>query len=113
MSKDGIRGVFWQIEDDLVIAKYEEGDTEGLSKSGNNYNHERLWEHVKPKGCNKKYNYYPRGRVEVSNKGKPIVYMSPYVDAGLVRFVVTKLGISEDPIIHIDGSKHYRCHFDE
>ena len=113
MSKNEIRGVFWQIEDEFVMAKYEEGDTKGLSKSGTNYNHERLWEHVKPKGCNKKFNYYPRGRVEISNKGKPVIYMSPYIDAELVKVVVDAFGISEEPVIHIDGSRHYYCHFDE
>ncbi len=113
MDIEGVRGVFWQVDDEFVIAKYEDGETEGLSKSGKNYNHERLWESVKPKGCNKKYNYYPRGRVEISNKGKPIVYMSPYIDVEMVQFIAAMLGINEEPIIHIDGSKHYRCHFDE
>ena len=113
MCKEGIRGVFWLVEDELVIARYEEGIMEGLSKAGNNYNHEKLWESVKPKGCNKKYNYYPRGRVEVSNKGKPLVYMSPYIDYEQVQAVLQALGIDAEPIIHIDGSKHYHCHFDE
>ncbi len=113
MCKEGPRGVFWLVEDELIIARYEEGATEGLSKAGNNYNHEKLWESVKPKGCNKNYNYYPRGRVEVSNKGKPLVYMSPYIGNEQVQEVLEVLGINEDPIIHIDGSKHYHCHFDE
>ena len=38
MCKEGPRGVFWLVEDELIIAKYEEGITEGLSKAGNNYN---------------------------------------------------------------------------
>jgi hypothetical protein len=39
--------------------------------------------------------------------------MSPYIDVEMVQFIAAMLGINEEPIIHIDGSKHYRCHFDE
>ena len=113
MSVEGKRGVFWLVDEELVIARFEKGVTEGLSRDGTNYNHEKLWEYVKPKGCRKPYNYYPRGRVEVSNKGNPIVYMSPYINQSYVVKVLEWLGIEEEPTIHIDGSRHYRCHLDE
>ena len=76
-----LRGVFWVIDDadgaDRLISKiFEEGDNKGMSKSGHNYNHRLLWEYVRPRGCNKPFNYYPRGRVEMNNKGKPVVYMN-------------------------------------
>ena len=74
------KGVFWLIEPgELLAFPYEEGESLGLSKSGNNYNHTLLWEHVKPKGCNNPFDYYPRGRVEISNKGKPVVYMNRHI----------------------------------
>ena len=39
--------------------------SEGVAKSGNTYNHKKLWNEIKPRGCNKPYNYYPRGRVDI------------------------------------------------
>lgn len=73
MSK---RGVFWVIDDDncgkaLIAEVFREEAMIGISKSGNNYNHRLLWDYIKHHGCNKPYDYYPWGRVELSNKGKP------------------------------------------
>ena len=82
VSEESSTGVFWVIEDELFAYPFGTVDTyNGLAKSGATYNHKRLWADVKPKGCNKPYNYYPRGRVELSNKGKPIIYMNPNIDA--------------------------------
>lgn len=62
------RGVFWIIDDELLSFPFTDGFSEGVAKSGNTYNHKRLWNEIKPHGCNKPYNYYPRGRVDISNK---------------------------------------------
>lgn len=107
------RGVFWLIEDDELLAyTYEEGATIGVSKSGNNYNHKLLWEHVKPRGCNKPFDYYPRGRVEISNKGKPIVYMNPNIGEEALDLIVKAFDLQETPAVHYDGSDHYKCYLD-
>lgn len=65
----GNRGVFWLIDGKIFAVPYDADASFGISKSGDNYNHRLLWDYVKPKGCNKPYDYYPRGRVEQSNKG--------------------------------------------
>lgn len=106
------RGVFWLIGDKLHVFKYNEQAMVGISKNGNNYNHRELWKHVKPKGCREEYDYYPRGRLEISNKGKQLIYMSCHIDEKYIPVIMEAFGIKEVPIIHIDGSKHYRCHFD-
>lgn len=76
MAKDASRGVFWFIEDELFAFPFVEDDNNiiGISKSGLTYNHKRLWNEIKGKH-NVPYNYYPRGRVDFNNKGKPIIYI--------------------------------------
>lgn len=70
-------GVFWVIDDELIAIPFDKFKyVEGIAKSGETYNHEKLWELVKPKNCNKPYNYYPRGRVVNGAKGKTIIYMN-------------------------------------
>ncbi len=107
------RGVFWLIDEgELLAFPYEEGDIIGVSKSGDNYNHKLLWEHVKPRGCNKPFDYYPRGRVEISNKGKPIVYMNHNIGGNAIELIMAAFELQEAPIIHYDGSEHYKCYLD-
>ena len=106
------RGVFWLVEDELLIVPFEEGTELGLSKSGNNYNHRLLWEHVKPPKCNKTFDYYPRGRVEYNGKGKPVIYLNRNIDESHIQEIVERFGITETPRIHYDGSDHYKSHFD-
>ena len=87
---DPKRGVFWLVDGKLLVCIYDDAATAGLAKSGDNYNHRLLWEHVKPRKCNKPFDYYPRGRVEVSNKGKPIVYPKSriiHTQNNYVRFI--------------------------
>lgn len=71
-----MRGVFWVIEKQLFAFPFVEGAQYGVAKSGLTYNHKSLWPHVRPKGCNKPYNYYPRSRVDYNSKGKPVLYMN-------------------------------------
>ncbi len=107
------RGVFWVIENNELLAfPFEEGTDIGLSKSGDNYSHKLLWEHIKPKHCNKPFDYYPRGRVEFSNKGKPIIYMNKNVGEEMICPIMEAFDLTETPIIHYDGSKHYKCCLD-
>ena len=106
-------GVFWIINDELFAFPFTNEYSEGIAKSGNTYNHKKLWNEIKPKGCNKPYNYYPRGRVEISNKGKPIIYMNPNVDDSFVPLIRTEFGLRESPIIRYDNSQHYKCYLDD
>ena len=74
-----MRGVFWIVEDELKAFVFEEGAEHGVAKSGNTFNHKLLWEHVRPAGCSRAFDYYPRGRVEYNGRGKPVVYMNPHI----------------------------------
>ena len=109
----GKKGVFWLIEEDkLLTCPFTEGEVIGLSKSGDNYNHKALWEYVRPRGCNKPFDYYPRGRVEISNKGKPVVYMNSNIGEDVIERIILAFELKEVPIIHYDGSEHYKCFLD-
>ncbi len=96
----------------LLIKTFEEGETSGLSKNGTNYNHRLLWEHVKPPGCNKPFDYYPRGRVEISPKGKAIIYMNKNIDDRFLDEIIKAFCIADTPKVHYDGSEHYKCFWD-
>ena len=85
----GNRGVFWLIDGKIFAVPYDDGASFGISKSGDNYNHRLLWDYVKSKGCNKPYDYYPRGRGEQSNKGKPL--LSDIPDYEYVEMLADKL----------------------
>ncbi len=106
------RGVFWLIDTELLVCIYEEDASIGKAKSGDNYNHRLLWDHVKPRRCNKPFDYYPRGRVEISNKGNPVVYMNRNIGEEYIPEIMEKFGLSEQPRIHYEGSEHYQCHLD-
>lgn len=106
------RGVFWLIDDMILAIPFEENSTIGVAKAGNNYNHRLLWEYVRPRKCNKPFDYYPRGRVELSRKGDPIIYMNSNIDTKYIPQIMKCFGITKTPRIHIDGSNHYKCHFD-
>ena len=111
--KEMSRGVFWIVNDELMAFPFMENSSEGVAKSGNTYNHKKLWNDVRPKGCNKPYNYYPRGRVDISNKGKPIIYMNPNIDDRFVPLIKSAFGLCSEPIIRYDNSRHYKCYLDD
>ena len=111
-SKELSRGVFW-ILDDTILAFPFRNDGIGVAKSGNTYNHKKLWYDVKPRGCSKPYNYYPRGRVDISNKGKAIIYMNPEISDDWISSICQEFGIRETPVIRYDSSQHYKCYLDD
>ena len=113
MAKEQSRGVFWVIDDELLAFPFMEDDVNGIAKSGNTYNHKKLWPDVRPRGCNKPYNYYPRGRVDFSNKGKPIIYMNPNISDDIISDIKIKFGLREEPTIRYDSSQHYKCYLDD
>lgn len=112
MAKESSRGVFWVIDNVLYSFPFS-ADIIGVSKSGLTYNHRKLWNFVKPRGCNKVWNYYPRGRVDFSNKGKPIIYMNLNVNENLISQIKIDFGLREEPKVMIDHSDHYKCYLDE
>lgn len=106
------KGVFWIIEGKLCAFPFKKDEKIGVAKSGTTYNHEKLWEYVKPRGCNHPYNYYPRGRVDVTNKNQPVIYMNPHVDHSFLPQIKAEFDIVENPVIRIDNSEHYKCYLD-
>lgn len=109
----GRRGVFWVVDGKLLAFPFREGEQVGLAKSGKTYNHKKLWEAVRPKGCKEPFDYYPRGRVELSKPGVPLLYMSPHVEESLIPEIKAAFALERDPIVHYDYNVHYRCHLDE
>ena len=107
-----MRGVFWLIDEELLAVPYDDSSSVGIAKSGNNYNHKLLWEHVKPRKCNKPFNYYPRGRVEFNNKGEPVIYMNPNISEEYIPEIMNLFGLKDVPKVHYDCSEHYKCAFD-
>ena len=106
-------GVFWLIGVSLLAVLFDKNKyPEALAKSGNTYNHKKLWPLVKPKGCNKPFDYYPRGRVVFTNKGEIIIYMSPDIDEKHITEIKSAFNIQDNPIIRYDFSEHYKCHLD-
>ena len=113
MSKPLSRGVFWIIDDDILAFPFYDDSSVGIAKSGNTYNHKKLWLEIKPRGSNKPYNYYPRGRVDISNKGKAIIYMNPNISEDWIPAIRSEFGITETPVIRYDHSEHYKCYLDD
>lgn len=113
MAKEPSRGVFWVIDGELLAFPFMDDFTNGVAKSGNTYNHKLLWNDVKPAGCNKPFNYYPRGRVDISNRGKPIVYMNPNIEESLLSDIMVEFGLREKPTVRYDYSDHYKCYLDD
>lgn len=112
-AKELSRGVFWLVDDELLAFPYSDDYKSGYANSGLTYNHKKLWPDIRPKGCNKPYNYYPRGRVDIDNKGRAIIYLNPNIDNSFISNIKTEFGIVGSPIIKYDNSNHYRCYLDD
>ena len=106
------KGVFWLIDDELLAFPFDGRYPEGIAKSGDTYNHKLLWDIVRPKGCRKPFDYYPRGRVELSGKGKAVIYMSPHIGQKYIDAIRRNFGLRGEVTVKYDNSRHYRCHSD-
>jgi len=132
-------GIFWVITETMDISEYKllafeipcdsQGNAVGghkvplNAKSGNSYNHKKLWESEiknmathKPYG-KQDYDYYPRGRVEVSNN-RATIYLNPNINIDqTINNIKLHFGLTENNIscvrIVSDGSTHYKCFIDE
>jgi len=112
-AKETCGGVFWVIDDELFAFPFNGKYLDGVAKSGNTYNHKKLWPQVKPKGCNKSYNYFPRGRVHITNKGISQIYMNPTIDESIIPWIKQEFGLRDNPIINYDYSEHYMCYLED
>lgn len=128
MAKELSCGIFWclaetedEIDEKHLLVFFKECnldgipvDTDGLNaKSGMTYNHKATWASL-PKNITKghQFDYYPRGRVEVSNN-KAIIWMNGNI-IGLADEIKRLCGLSILSKVQVreDGSDHYKCHFD-
>ena len=110
-SKEQSRGVFWLIEDKIFAFPFYDNANIGVSKSGVTFNHKRLWNDMKL--SNIPYNYYPRGRVDFDNKGRPIIYMNPNIGEEYISDIQKEFGLRTTPKIFYDNSEHYKCYLDD
>ena len=135
-DKQLYRGIFWITDIDNIYSsklyfqipcdssgsiddmEFKIPDT--MSSTGSdNYNHKRVWNSISNKETKgKPFDYYPRGRVEISN-GIAKVYHSPYIDQNDLKYwVIDKFhltpvnGIKKVKMI-ADGSSHYHCYLDD
>lgn len=117
-AKEQQNGVFWLIDDEDILLAYPFGSVDsydGIAKSGNTYNHKRLWSDIKPRGIKRPYNYYPRGRVEWDNQGRATIFMNSNIDDEWVNDIKQQFGVrpSDECRIQYDNSNHYKCHLDD
>lgn len=88
-------------------------DVDGLSSAdGTGYNHNATWSTL-PKSLThgNPFDYYPRGRVEIRN-GKATVWLNENL-LPLSDEIVRLFGLESVTVtVRVDGSRHYRCHFD-
>ena len=107
------RGVFWLIDDQLYAFPFDGSHPEGIAKCGNTYNHKKLWDSLKPAGRHVPFDWYPRGRVEITNQNEPVIYMSPHIGTEWLGQIMLAFDIPTVPVIRYDHSEHYRCYLDK
>lgn len=108
------KGVFWLIDGAIWAVPFDDKKYEcGISKSGDSYVHKKIWKAIKPKKCRYSYNYYPRGRVEITLKGSCVIYMNPNIGEQYTDEIMKKFGLSSVPKIIYDNSSHYKCYLNK
>lgn len=130
-SSELYKGIFWIVDLSNIennknycfqIPCNSDGEvysTDGLTaKSGTTHNHEKYWNMLSSKLThNKPFDYFPRGRVEISN-GKATIYLNPNINDEYIRNFIIKQynlnsynGINRIRFIS-DFSNHYKCYLD-
>ena len=107
------RGVFWLINGKLFAFPFDGSHPEGIAKSGNTYNHKKLWDSLKPAGRHVPFDWYPRGRVELTKQNVPVIYMSPHIGTEWIPEIMTQFALRCEPVIRYDHSVHYHCYIDK
>jgi hypothetical protein len=129
-------GIFWIISDNYDLSDHKllmfgiPCDSDGNpnnthtielnSKSGTTYNHKKLWEdEIKNNSEHRPYNkrdfdYYPRGRVQISHNRVDIYLNSHLNQPRFIEEINQKFGLFKIPEVRIitDGSDHYQCFLD-
>ena len=109
-----ITGVFWVAEGKLLAFPFDKNKfREAISETGFAYNQEKLWNLVRPDGCDKAFNYYPRGIVYVKRNGKGFVFMNPNIDDKYINGIAEAFCMRGKPVIKYDYSEHYKCYLDK
>jgi hypothetical protein len=106
------KGVFWLIDNELHSYPFTNPPNfpSAAAKSGNTYNHKKLWSLVKPQKCgDKPYNHYPHGSVGVSTTGEVIVYANPAIDESYIAEVKQIFRLNDDVDIQYGCNKH-KCY---
>lgn len=133
-NEDLYQGIFWITDVDDIsnnknycfpIESNSDGsivNPEGYNlnaKSGLTFNHEKYWKELPNSMTNgEAFNYYPRGRVKISN-GRATIYANPNIcTEELKDFIISQFGLYKYNGINKvavvpDGSSHYRCYLDE
>jgi hypothetical protein len=131
-------GIFWVISDSQDLSNHKllmfdiPCDPNGTpnnthtitlnAKSGNTYNHKKLWDtEIKNNSKHRPYNrmeydYYPRGRVQISHN-RADIYLNPNInEPKFIDEIKEKFGLQNNDILKvrtiIDGSEHYKCFLD-
>ena len=125
------KGLFWAIdrETERRLLTYsavcdkngavEAGQPPYNSKKGDSFSHERSWplatESLSQRICNRPWNHFPRGRVEIAN-GKATVYYNPVLSewADFETAVVREFELDGFPMRFVpDYSSHYESKGDK
>ena len=117
-TKESSNGVFWYVDDEEELLAYPFGTVyspSGIAKSGDTYNHKKLWADLKPKGSKVPFNYYPRGRVDWDRLGRATIFVNQHVPESIIDDVKVEFGIrpSDACKVQFDFSDHYKCHLDD
>ena len=133
-SSDLYKGIFWIIDTNNPYSSKDYcftipsdlygnpilDDTSVLNaKNGTTYNHEKVWNQLDTKLTRRyPFNYFLRGRVEISNS-KATIYCSPYIadNEECIDFIVDIFNLNSHNNIKkvrviADGSDHYKCYLD-
>ena len=125
------KGVFWIVDNDnlynnrnycFTIPCDNIGDTinneYGTSKDGYTHNHKGLWSQLSSKLThNKPFDYYPRGRVVITN-GKATIWVNPNLyNEDVLDFIIDEFNLTEynginKVVMKADYSEHYKCYLD-
>lgn len=130
-SSELFKGIFWIVDPEnmnenkkycfMIPTDSEGNNISGMELNSKNeltLNHERVWKELPKKLThNLSFNYYPRGRVEISHE-KAIIYVNPNICTEEIKqFIIEEFNLySLNDIksvrIVADGSFHYKCHLD-
>jgi len=138
-NKELAKGIFWILTDDHNLIDYRllifsipcdrYGNPENThfinmnANSGSTFNHKKTWKNEIENNNNyrpynkKEYDYYPRGRVEVSN-GKATIFLNPNINTPeFISLIELEFGLNTCDIkttrVISDSSKHYQCFIDK